>query len=314
MPTLTDAALLSGLLPDTLGDSLALDRTRARDAMIGGLAIRADDVSEMAFGAVKVAEAMIAEAVRRKAFARGIDPRNAMLVAAGGGGALHAAEIADRIGCRKVIVPPNAGVLAAGGLAQVGFCEQTERPVEMPLAPDAIATLCRQAVDDAANLRATLLQWSADRHTAIVRHELEISYQGQGHSLAVGYGPDADDASALAARFDALHERVRGHAFETRRRILALRSIAAVSAGEIGTAAATTAHVREGRHPESLGSRLRGDERIEVFARLSLSAGTQLRGPALIDAADTTIWLPPGWVCDAAGDETLLLTAVEQTA
>ena len=162
-PTLTDAALLSGLLPDTLGDSLALDRTRARDAMMSGLAVRGDDVAVTALGAVKVAEAMIAEAVRRKAFARGIDPRNAVLVAAGGGGALHAAEIADRIGCRNVIVPPHAGVLAAGGLAQVGFCEETERPVELPLAPDAIATLCRHAADDAARLRETLQRWSGSR-------------------------------------------------------------------------------------------------------------------------------------------------------
>jgi N-methylhydantoinase A len=315
-PTLTDAALLSGLLPDTLGDSLALDRSRARDAVISGLAVRADDVPAMAIGAVKVAEAMIAEAVRRKAFARGIDPRNAVLVAAGGGGALHAAEIADRIGCRTVLVPPNAGVLAASGLAQVGYCEQTERPVEMPLAPDAVATLCRHAADDAARLCETLQQWSGSLDAATVRHELEISYQGQGHSLAVEYDPEADDVSALAARFDALHERVRGHAFETRRRILALRSIATLAIDEIIHTTPTAVRPRESGDPESrkLDSRVRGDERIDVFARASLPSGARLTGPALIDAADTTIWLPPGWVCDVAADETLLLTAVEATS
>jgi N-methylhydantoinase A len=233
-----------------------------------------------------------------------------VLVAAGGGGALHAAEIADRIGCSKVIVPPHAGVLAAGGLAQVGFCEQTERPVEMPLAPDAIATLRGHAADDAGRLRETLQRWSGSRDGAIVRHELDISYQGQGHSLAVAYDPDTDDVTSLAARFDALHERVRGHAFETRRRILALRSIATLAIGETKT----TARPRESGDRESRKQefRLRGDERTEVFARASLPPGTHLTGPVLIDALDTTIWLPPGWVCDVAADETLLLTAVEQ--
>jgi N-methylhydantoinase A len=319
MPTLTDAALLAGLLPEKLGSELALDRGPATAAMMRGLAVQTDDLPAVAAGAVQVAEAMIAEEVRRKAFARGIDPRKAVLVAAGGGGALHAAEIGDRIGCRIVIVPPSAGVLAARGLMQAGLRDQTERPVEMPLADDAIASLADHAAEDADRLRETLAQWSGRDSGATMRHELEISYQGQGHSLAVAFDPGADDASSLAARFDALHERVRGHAFETRRRILALRSIATLAVGGSGDGATdettdlTSARPREGRDPESgkLDSRVRGNERVEVSARGSLAPGIRLEGPALIDADDTTIWLPPGWRCDVAADGTLILTAME---
>lgn len=313
-PTLTDAALVSGLLPDRLGGDLVLDRERAVHSLMTGLGGGAHDVSAVAAGAVRVAEAMIAESVRRKAFARGVDPRDAVLVAAGGGGALHAAEIADRIGCRTVIVPPAAGILAAAGLMQVGFCEQTERPVEMPLAPEAVAALRVDAAGDAARMRETVRQWSGDG-SAAVRHELEISYQGQGHSLAVAFDPDADDAPSLAARFDALHERVRGHAFETRRRILALRSIATAAIGNTDDAqarATTAADPRESGKPGGLGPRLRGEERFEVFEREALQAGTRLAGPALIDADNTTIRLPQGWRCEVAADEALILTAVER--
>lgn len=316
-PTLTDAALLAGLLPDRLGVELFLDRGRAIRAMASGLGIEESGVPAVAFGAVKVAEAMIAEAVRRKAFSRGIDPRDAVLVAAGGGGALHAAEVADRIGCRTVIVPRAAGVLAASGLTQVGLCEESERPVEWPLAQDAADALAKLAADESARLREIVTQWSRVTSDVMVRHEVDISYQGQGHSLAVQYDPSADDAAALAAHFDALHERVRGHAFETKRRILALRSIATRPVGDVESA--TSARPRESGAPgpghpvqHRLVTTVISTE-CPVFARGSLPAGTQLSGPALIDAADTTIWLPPGWICTVAPDETLTLTAVEQT-
>jgi N-methylhydantoinase A len=306
--------LLAGLLPEQFGDDLALDRSAATRAATEGLAVDERDVPSAAFGAVKVAEAVIAESVRRKAFARGVDPRHATLVAAGGGGALHAAEIADRIGCRTVIVPPAAGVLAATGLTQAGFCEQSERPVELPLTQEAIGVLVKLASEDADRLRTTVMAWSDSDRAVTVQHELEISYQGQGHSLAVAFRPEADDATALATRFDTLHERARGHAFETRRRILALRSIATSAIEEADVIQPGTKNAPIAGDP--MQHRLVATDpptRCPVFARTSLSAGTQLIGPALIDATDTTIWLPPGWSCDVAPDQTLLLTATDQS-
>ena len=314
VPTLTDAALLAGLLPERFGDDLALDRSAATHALMSGLAIDEGDVPAAAFGAVKVAEALIAEAVRRKAFARGIDPRNAILVAAGGGGALHAAEIADRVGCRKVIVPPASGVLAATGLTQVGFCEQSERPVEMPLTQEAIGVLAKLAADDCARLIGTVTAWSGSTSGVTVRHELEISYHGQGHSLTVAFRSETDDATALAARFDALHERVRGHPFESRRRVLALRSIARSA---IDKTDAIEPCARNTSIPaDPMQQRLVATDpptHCPVFSRASLRGGAQTIGPALIDATDTTIWLPPGWRCEVAPDQTLILTATGQS-
>jgi N-methylhydantoinase A/oxoprolinase/acetone carboxylase beta subunit len=313
LPTLTDAALLAGLLLDQFGDDLALDRSAATRALMSGLAIDEGDVPAAAFGAVKVAEAAIAEAVRRKAFSRGIDPRHAVLIAAGGGGALHAAEIADRIGCRKVIVPPAAGVLAAIGLTQIGFCEQSERPVELPLSQEAIGILAKLAAEDGERLRTTVTAWSGSGSDVNVRHELDISYQGQGHSLSVAFSPETDDVAALAARFDILHERMRGHAFETRRRIVALRSIATSDVNATDAIRPCTRRAATAGAP--MQDRIVATDpptQCPVFARESLSVSAQLAGPALIDATDTTIWLPPAWRCDVAPDETLILTAMDQ--
>jgi N-methylhydantoinase A len=65
---------------------------------------------------VSAAAAGIAEALKTHAFQRNVDPANAVLIAIGGGGAQHAAEVAELAGIRRVLVMPHAGVMAALGM------------------------------------------------------------------------------------------------------------------------------------------------------------------------------------------------------
>ncbi|MFN6956435.1 MAG: hydantoinase/oxoprolinase family protein [Acetobacteraceae bacterium] len=67
-------------------------------------------------GTLAVAEAVLAEALRRIALRRNIHPDLSLLVAGGGFGPLFAAGVAERIGCPRVLVPPSPGVLSASGL------------------------------------------------------------------------------------------------------------------------------------------------------------------------------------------------------
>ena len=134
------------------------------------------------------------------------------------------------------------------------------------------------------------------------------------HSLSPSR-PETDDVAALAARFDTLHERVRGHAFETRRRVLALRSIATSAIDKTDAIQPCARNAAIAADP--MQHRLVATDpptHCPVFSRASsVEAGTPLTGPALIDATDTTIWLPPGWSCEVAPDQTLILTAMDQS-
>ena len=105
-PTVTDANLLLGRLPERLAGGLELERGAAERAL-GRLDPR--DV-------VDVVNAEMLRALRVVSVERGHDPRELALVAFGGAGPLHACELAEELGVRTVLVPEAAGVLSALGL------------------------------------------------------------------------------------------------------------------------------------------------------------------------------------------------------
>jgi N-methylhydantoinase A len=106
-PTVTDANLLLGRLPDELPGGLLLDRDAAAAAL--------DGIDPSAV--VEVVNAEMLRALRVVSVERGHDPREFALVAYGGAGPLHACALAEELGIEAVVVPAAAGVLSALGLA-----------------------------------------------------------------------------------------------------------------------------------------------------------------------------------------------------
>jgi N-methylhydantoinase A len=106
-PTVTDANLLLGRLPEQLAGGLRLDRAAAERAL-GGIDPAA---------VVEVVNAEMLRALRVVSVERGHDPRELALVAFGGAGPLHACELAEELEIETVLVPEAAGVLSAVGLA-----------------------------------------------------------------------------------------------------------------------------------------------------------------------------------------------------
>ncbi len=105
-PTVTDANLLLGRLPERLAGGVELDREAAERALDG---VEPEDV-------VEIVNAEMLRALRVVSVERGLDPRDFALVAFGGAGPLHACALAEELGITTVLVPAAAGVLSALGL------------------------------------------------------------------------------------------------------------------------------------------------------------------------------------------------------
>ena len=274
-PTVTDAHLTLGTIHVARFDAgVHLDVAAAR-AAIAALASRLGASPERTAEAiVAAADAEMARALRRVSVERGIDPRSCVLVAFGGGGPLHGCNLAERLGMRRVLVPPFAGVLSALGLAVAA--ERRE----------AIASVMQRASALDAGALARHVQGLAERVHAPERDARRQSwararYAGQGHELEVPLA-DRDDGAQLAARFADLHRARTGFTLDAEVEVVSMRHSATGRARDV-----TLRRSGAGRW----STELRHDDGTAFDATL--------RGAASIALPDATLYVAAGWIARA---------------
>ena len=100
-----------------LGGRMRLDVEAARAAFVPLAEEFGMSVEQIADSAIRLADANVVRAIQLISTELGRDPRDYVLVPFGGAGPLHAGRIAEDLGIATVVVPQNAGVLSAFGLA-----------------------------------------------------------------------------------------------------------------------------------------------------------------------------------------------------
>jgi hypothetical protein len=204
IPTVTDANLVLGFLdPSTFaGGTMTIDRAQA-EASITPLAQKSGlSVAELAWGIHSVVNENMAAAARVHVAERGHHASQFALLATGGGGPLHACEVAKRLGIARVICPPSAGVASALGLLMA------------PARVDRVATLARKlgeldwgaferafrAIEQEAQkvIAATLI----GRSKVTVERAADLRFVGQGFELVTTLprGPIRQSPQAYARR------------------------------------------------------------------------------------------------------------------
>jgi len=285
-PTITDAFLALGWISDraVLGGSVEVRRDLAVEAL-KDLAQRSElSVPECALGMIRVAEATMARALRRVSVERGLDPATLTLVAFGGAGPLCGCALADLVGVRRVLLPPLAGALSALGMAAAR--DVAERSVAIHLSAEEFAA--------AAELRAGPLadRVLQDLPGADVQFVVECRYLGQGYELDVPCERGAWDR--VASDFHDVHQRAYGHKHPNEPvQVVELRAVARRASG-----------------PERIGwphrDRAGGAARLRVHIAGGLAdaagydwdhlvSGQVMAGPAVVEGASATAFLPPGW-------------------
>jgi N-methylhydantoinase A len=314
-PTVTDANLVLGRLDkdDFLGGSMKLDAAAAHrviDALAEALGLGKLEAAE---GVLTVINSNMANAIRSRTVQKGVDPREFALVAFGGAGPLHGAEVAGMLGIPEVIVPPFPGITSAMGL------------LTTDLKYDAIRTqfqvsgridLARINADLEAMERRLGLQFAAD-HIDIDRlaylRDGDLRYVGQGYELKIALPDGAIGEAELAEiweRFHQAHQREYGHFFRNNpieivnlrvAGIGALPKIQALKAQSGGAMAA--AKLRTGKCMFRVDGELRSFD-TTFYRRGLLPVAETFSGPAIVLQKDSTTVIPPGWVAinDAAGN------------
>ncbi len=116
--TVTDAHVALGrlVLDNFLGGRMTLDAEAAAGVMDAFAAKVAMSREDAAHGILTILNANMANAIRSRTVQKGLDPRDYALVAFGGAGPLHGADVAAMLDIPTVIIPPRPGITSAVGL------------------------------------------------------------------------------------------------------------------------------------------------------------------------------------------------------
>jgi N-methylhydantoinase A len=308
-PTITDAHVVRGTIRAEafLGGAMKLDSDRAH-AAFGPVAERLGmDVADAAAAAIRLAVANIVRAIQLVSTERGRDPRDYTLLPFGGAGPLLAAEIAEELGVREILVPPNPGVVSALGLLSADFVRVAGVTRRTRLDAEAPAVL-RSAFAD--------FQRTAEREFRALGLDgrlqfsltADMRFVGQAFEIPVDLDPGwlaALTVADLAEQFTAAHRRVYFHGGEPGR-VVEIVGLRFGVRRPLDGLPAFRERATQLVQPYSVQVRLKGAGLTTRLVDAASVVGVA-RGPALIEGYSSSTWVPPGWAAERDTEENLIM-------
>jgi len=305
--TVTDAHVILGRLNQgqLLAGRLPLNGELASQAMAlrVGQPLGVDAVSA-AQRMIRIVNAHMSAAIRVISVKRGYDPRDFTLVAFGGAGPLHAAELAKDLGMHRVLIPRNPGLLCAMGLLMAELRADFGRTFVTPCSSPDIEGLASIYQILEAQAAEWLVREGVEPSDAILVYSADMRYVGQDYELPVqgGSAIDLPAITELVGRFHREHKRIHGYAnTHAEVEIVAARVVAHAGGAQPSITPEETNTQRGDPH---IGDRLiyftdtKEPLDTPVYDRALLDAGQSLAGPAVIEQMDSTTLVLPGQEAD----------------
>ncbi len=302
-PTVTDAALVLGLLPSQLiGGEIQLNTEAARTAYteLG----RKHNMSgeQIASGVLELAAVSQVFGIRQVTTTRGRDPSDYAMVAFGGAGGLFATDVADFLGIKVIISPPNPGNLCALGL----HVSDVRR--------DYIKTLVRR--ESLANNTEIIFNWEKlaetgtqdvkaegiDQVNIKLKYSADMRYLGEGHEVQVpvptGYSV-GEAVKYVWDEFHSVHNQIFGFDYRDEQDV----ELVNLRIQAIGEQYRPNIKVVSGNIPDAnpVGKRFIfwkeiGCVETPIYSRAELRPEQKLLGPAIVEEYGSTTVVPGGWM------------------
>ena len=309
-PAVTDADLLLGKLdPERFaGGTLPLDCAEAQKVMgtVLGAPLNMSAITA-AFGLAEVVDENMANAARVHAVETGEDLSGYTMIAFGGAAPLHAGRLCEKLGIRRALVPPGAGVGSAIGFLRAPFSFEATRSVYMKLTqfdPQRIKTLLHDLQMEAVGFVARCTSNSP----IVLEFKAYMRYAGQGWEIPIDLDADcagAPDVAVFESRFTNEYAKLFG------------RPVAGLDIEvTVWSVNAATTPDAVARVPESAAriqaiapaNRTLFEPTLEAFVeaaeipRAHLRCEDVIAGPAAITEDETTIIVPSSRVATCLAD------------
>jgi N-methylhydantoinase A len=230
------------------------------------------------------------KAIRVVSIERGYDPREFVLVAFGGAGALHACELAAALSIPRVLVPARPGALSAFGILVSDVVKDYSRTVlwrtlnELPLTRlnAEFNKLRRKAGQDflTENWKGAIQ----------CRLSVDVRYRGQGYELNIPY------TDRLLTAFRREHDHRYGYSYPAREiELVTLRLRAIMKSPQSTLGKAGAARCDGGNLDPVRTSVFFENKKIAsaIYDRESLQPGKKHSGAAIVTEYSATTIVPP---------------------
>ena len=293
-PTITDAHVVLGRLKagPYAGGAVTIDADLAMAAVDTAIARPLGlSVERAAAGMIQLMEQKLLHAVQRVSSERGHDPRRLTLVAAGGGGPLHAVSVARPLGSRRAYVPRLSGAFCALGMLHADVRHDYVRVFfdKLDLADGETVDAAFRQLESQAQATLEREGFAAgDRH---IQRALDLRYIAQQWDITVPVDPGFD-RDALRRDFEGEHERLFGHiqpggSIEITK--LRIQAFGRIPRPEKVEARRATADPRPFERRRVWIDAVTGWVEAPVYDGPLLQAGNTIVGPAVINEMTTTL-------------------------
>ncbi len=318
-PTVSDANLILGYLnPDGLvGGRLPLDADKARKAVKAKVADRLGMSTEQAaFGMYTIVNSNMVNGIRRVSVERGYDPRDFVLVGAGGATAAHVTAIGEEMGIDTIILPKLASGLCAYGqiISDVKYNYMATAPLRLDntKAYARINQLFKQIEREGMQH----LQKDGFKKSQIgAQRSIEMRYVGQVHECTVeidNFEINGKSIDKVKEAFHARHEQL--YTYSERHNTIEVVNIESTLFGRVDKPkqaktgkGQTPAKALKG-HRKAVFSASGKAQKTPVYDGGPLGAGATIKGPAIIEEETTTIVVQPGWTAKLHASGSYVIT------
>ncbi len=310
-PTVTDAQFVLGFLDPTLFEEgeLQFDADASRKAVEEKIAkpLGIDTVAA-ADGIYRLVNNSMAAALEVVSVQRGYDPREFVLVVAGGAGPIHAAAIAREMQIPLIMIPRESSVFCAAGMLISDLKHDYVRTYAREIDQVDTSEVSKLFSEMAAEGRAVLNTENVEPARVKIQYAADLRYVGQFNEVEVSLVDNKDgftksDLETLVNGFHQRHDALYGYAMQD-------------SAIELINLRVTANGLTDkpGQEKQALGAEdashaLLGERQVyfngsfmsvPVFDGLKLGPGNTVTGPAIVVQPTTTVVVPGDYdfMCD----------------
>ena len=302
--TVTDANLALGYLNPTYfaAGEMKLDVGKARRAVDKNVAepmgLKTEQAAE---GILRVVNATMIRGIRLVSVERGHDPREFTLVCFGGAGPVHAVQLAQELSIPKIVVPEAPGVNCALGLLMADFRHDYSHTF-LHMINDLVPSRLTGEFETLENqARQQMIEEGVPEGDIAFHRSGDFRFFGQGYELNMplarqDYTPG--NLEEIGSGFAAVHKEQYGYSMSPESvQIVNLRitAIGLLSKPDLE-------EEREGGADPKAASKgtrsvfMEGKQvEVSVFDRRGLHCGNEIEAPAIIEQADSTTILFPGY-------------------